>query len=146
PGIGLPGRAAKVAEAATAEVPTVAQLKAAARAGYESPELEQLTLTPEALPHLGTDIKADLIKAKLRPTMAPKTFDALEGMQTPPEGGVTTFPDVHATRQLLGGIAGSADPQERMAATMAIRKLDRWMENPPAADVISGNPSQAAET
>lgn len=57
---------------------------------------------------------------------------------------VVSFSDLHGLRRALGKAAQSTDSVERAAATRAISRLDRYLENIPEGDVIGGDAVKAA--
>jgi len=52
---------------------------------------------------------------------------------------------VAALRRVLGKVAASPDATERMAASRMIDHLDRFLDNPAAADLLKGNARRATQ-
>lgn len=146
---GSRGRPASVATPvqAPARVPTVQELKAAASAGYESPQVAGLEVKPESFSNLGTGTKLKLNDAGFDENLAPKTFGILSKVENiPQDAAVVTGRNIESLRKMLGKAAGSIDPQERAAASRALKELTDYSENIAAGDVLKGDASAAAQT
>lgn len=147
PGIGLTGAAkAPVVTAAPKVAPSIAELKTAASAGFDSPEVAAVTLKPTAISKYSEQAQTALNNEGFDENLAPKTFGILGKLQTVPDGSVVTGQNIQSLRRMLGKAAGAADPTEAAAATHAINSLDELIPNIAKEDVISGDLPAAAKT
>jgi len=148
PGVGLAsaGKSAPVVRNVAQAAPTIAELKAAAKAGYDSPEVTSLVIKPPAISKYSETTQAALNNAGFDENLAPKTFAILSKLQTVPEGATVTGNNLQSLRRMLGNAAGSTDATERAAATRAIEALDDLLPKIAKSDVISGDTAAAAKT
>ncbi|MTW19448.1 hypothetical protein GJ689_24970 [Rhodoplanes serenus] len=130
-----------------AAIPTAEELKAAAQAGYESPEIAALAVKPSALQAASIRMRAALDDAGLDSNLAPKTHGVLAKTDaaTPP-GAVVTGKNLESLRRTLGHAAQSPDPVERKAATAAIGAIDEFVASLSKTDVLAGDAAKVAET
>lgn len=138
----------EVAQAApaAATVPSIQQLKAAASAGYQSPEVSGLAIKSPAINNFSVTAQTALNDAGIDANLAPKTFGILANLQKAPEGAVVTGKNVQSLRRMFGHAASSTDPTERLAAKNAIEALDSFLPNVAKDDVLSGDMQAAAKT
>lgn len=143
PGVGLSRRtvAAPVAPA----VPTASEIRAAAKAAYEAPEVAALKLHPQVMPITANIIRDDLASRGFDPLLAPKTFGLIEKAEqaVPADAAFVGANNFQTLRRMLGKAAESVDPTERAAAKIAQTNIDSIMSRIPAAAVIEGD-AQAA--
>lgn len=124
--------------------PTIAQTKAAASAGYQDPAVKAVTFQPSAISAVADNAINDLKASKLNARLAPQTHALLDDLRNPINGAAHTIEDFETTRQLLSQIAGKfTDPVEQMAASKAIKFLDTYRSNVPAAHVLTGDAAAA---
>lgn len=125
-------------------VPTIEELKSAARAGYESPTVKAVEMKADVGPRLATEIQTNLNKEGIDDILAPKTFGILNKLKDVPEDAFLSVDNLRTLRRTLNRAAGSADATERLAAKTSIAHLDETLAELPAADVIKGDPKAAA--
>jgi len=145
-GAALSGASRLVGGKAPSSAPSIDELKAAARAGYNSSEVAGLEIKPQSFANLATGTKVRLNESGLDENLAPKTFAILSNVERIPEGAIATGKNLETLRKTLGKAAGSTDPQERAAASKALEELTRYAESVPSADVLRGDASAAART
>jgi hypothetical protein len=124
--------------------PTIKELKTAAKADYESPEVKGLVVKPDTIKNYGATVRADLNNQGFDENVAPKTFGILSKLDTIPAGATVTGDNFNSLRKMLGKAAGSIEPAEKAAASMAIERLDNFIPTIPAGDVIAGDVGAAA--
>lgn len=148
PGLGMTGaaRPAQAASVAAKAAPSIAELKAAAKAGYDSPEVSSLVIKPTAISKYSEQAQTSLNNAGFDENLAPKTFGILAKLQTVPEGATVTGNNIQSVRRMLGNAAGSTDATERAAASHAIDALDDLLPKLAKSDVIAGDAEAAAKT
>jgi hypothetical protein len=117
----------------------------AADAGYAAVRNSGVELKPSGIASVAKDNEQELMRDGLRDYLAPKTFNLLSELQNHAPGSTVTFADIHGIRRVLGSIAGSLDPTEKMAATRAIKALDGYLEAIPPADVLKGDAQGASK-
>lgn len=145
--------AAKPATPAVPKVaaPSVAELKTASRAGYNSPEVAAVEVKPQPVSDLSTKIESDLASRGFRPraNQGAPVFDEVRDL-VPPQGvSSVKVADLHSARKALGEIAKEVDTvgkptSNAAAATIAKKHLDDFLPNIQQADVIAGDAAKAA--
>ena len=134
---------ARATEAAA--LPSIEELKSAAKAGFESPEIKDLTFRPEAMKQGGELIQLKLTEQGIPEELAPKTWAILKKLDNPPSGSTMTGQGLQTLRRTLGKAAADADPTERLAAKEAIDAVDAFMAHIPPNAVLSGDPAKASQ-
>lgn len=124
--------------------PSIADLKDAAKAGYNSAEVVGLEIRPQGFRNFGGGTAAKLSEEGFDPVLAPKTFGLLGNLEKIPENVSITGRNIETLRKSLGKAAASADPTERAAASSALEKLRNFSEEIPASDVLKGDAAAAA--
>ncbi len=135
-----------------APVPTVAELKTASRAGYNSPEVAAVEVSPKPVADLSTKIESDLATKGFRdrPNQGKPVFEEIRDL-VPPQGVASVrVADLHSARKALGEIAKEVDPvgkptSNAAAATIAKNHLDEFLPNIQQADVLAGDAVRASE-
>jgi hypothetical protein len=136
----------EVVPSAPVAVPSIDQLKGAASAGYQSPEVANLAIKSPAINNFSVTAQTALNDAGIDANLAPKTFGILANLQKAPEAAVVTGKNIQSLRRMFGHAASSTDPTERLAANNAIEALDTFLPNVAKGDVISGDMEAAAKT
>jgi muramidase (phage lysozyme) len=132
-------------KAATA-VATAPELKAAARAGFESAPIKDLEVAPRAISEFGQGLRAKLNAAGIDENLAPKTFGVLSKVESvPADAAAVTGANLQSLRRTFQMAAGTPDKTERMAASKAIEAIDELIPNIAAKDILSGDPKAAAQ-
>jgi hypothetical protein len=124
--------------------PTIAELKTASTAGYGAPEIAGLEVKPSAIRGFSDQAQLALDKDGFNDILAPKTFGILQRLQKAPDGATVTGQNLDTIRKTLGKIAGSNDPTEKAAASIAIDHLDEFVPKIGGQDVVAGDPTAAA--
>lgn len=125
--------------------PTIQELKSAAKADYNSPEVTSLEVQPTTIKQYGGTAKSVLNNEGFDENVAPKTFGILSKLETIPSGATVTGQNFNSLRKMLGKAAGSIEPAEKAAASIAIEHLDSFIPAIPKRDVIAGDVVAAAE-
>lgn len=129
--------------------PSVAELKASARAGYNSSEVAGVEIHPQSVGNLAAKIEDDLINKGFRPRNTPGTFDEIRNL-TPPQGVTSVkVADIDSARKALGVMSKEVDAvgkptAEAAAASTAINHINDYLPNISSADVIAGDAPAAA--
>jgi len=142
------GRAvAGAVDAARAQAaPSIDALKAAAKAGYDSPEVAGLVIKSPAVSNLSETAQIALNNAGVDEVLAPKTFALLARLKAAPVDSMVTGNNIQTMRRAFGNAAASPDPTERLAATTVIQQLDDFLPNLGKSDIVSGDVGAAAKT
>jgi hypothetical protein len=135
----------------TASVPTVPELKAAARAGYNDPAVAAVEVRPQPVANLSTQIENELATRgfRNRPNQGRPVFEEIRDL-VPPQGVASVrVADLHSARKALGQIEKERDTvgqptSNSAAATIAKRHLDDFLPNIQQADVLAGDAAQAS--
>jgi hypothetical protein len=132
---------------AKAPVPSIEQVKNAATAGYNAPEIAAVAFKPQAIEALSNSISSDLSRSRINQKLAPQTHSIVEDLKNPvAAGGVHGIEDIETTRRLLGDVAGNfANPVEQKAASKAIAALDKYSDNVPQSHLLAGDAAAANE-
>lgn len=142
-GAALSGVVAGVGRAISGKAPSAApsieELKAAAKQGYQSDAIRGLEVSPKALSDAAIGIRAKLDDAGFDEVIGTKAHAILKRLEAVPEGSTVTGGNLHSLQKALGKAAGSIDPQEKAAASMALRELNDVLESLPASAVRKGS-------
>ncbi len=125
--------------------PTIQELKSAARADYQSPEVTGLVVKPTTIKDYSLTAKTALGIEGFDENVAPKTFGILSKLESIPTGATVTGQNFNSLRKMLGKAAGSIEPSEKAAASMAIEHLDSFIPAIPGSEVIAGDVGAAAD-
>lgn len=131
-------------EAAPSAVPTVAELKAAATKGYESPQVAAVEINAQPLQNWAQKLKGDLTEKGLDENTATKTWGILSKLEKAPADSFVTAKNIDSLRKTFSEAAGSIDRSERKAAVAAMDSLDDLLPSIAAKDVRAGNPAEAS--
>lgn len=134
-------------------VPTASELKTTAGAQYDrvfgNPDKNMAGMgvdyTPKSLQELANTTDRYLFAKGIHPTRAPETYGVIEEFSNPPPGSVVTLANLHAARKTLGDVALKSDGEEKIAATSFLKRLDGFLERPPAEGVLAGPAAAAGE-
>ena len=129
----------------TLSAPSIPELKAAAKVGYESPEVAAVNIKSKAITDFADKTSLELNNLGIDDILAPKTFGLLSRLQKAPGSSTITGANIQTARKAFGNAAGSPDPTERLAAKTVIDKLDELLPNLSSKDVISGDVGAAAK-
>jgi hypothetical protein len=143
--LAMAGARPSVPKAPTLTAPTIPELKAAAKVGYESPEVAAVNIKSQAITDFADKTSLELNNLGIDDILAPKTFGLLSRLQKAPGGSTITGANIQTARKAFGNAAGSPDPTERLAAKTVIDKLDELLPNLSSKDVISGDVGAAAK-
>lgn len=140
--LGLVGNAV-ARQVAGKTIPDIPALKAASNAGYKAAEAADVIVRPEGIQRLARETVQDLTEFGYHPQLQPKIGAVLNEMER--LGTVnSSFKGLDTFRKIVGQVAGSNEPSERAMATRILGRLDDYMGNLPADDVITGNAAQAS--
>lgn len=133
--------------------PTVAELKAASRAGYRAPEVAAVEINPQSTANLSAKIESDLAALGYRnrassPEKA--VFEEVRGL-IPPQGVQSVkVADLHSAQKAFGIMARERDAvgaptPKAAAASVAKQHLDDYLPNIATSDVLAGDAAAASE-
>lgn len=123
----------------TPKIPTAEELRAAAKSGYDSIRASGVDYAPHAVKGFADDLANSLNAESRIAENNPELFALLKKIQNPPPGASgARLSDLDALRQRLGDIAGSPDRGKSAAATIAIKRLDDFLENPDPSHLVAG--------
>lgn len=131
--------------------PSVAELKTASRAGYNSPEVAAVEVKPQPVANLSAKVESDLATKGFRPraNQGAPVFEEVRDL-VPPQGvSSVRVADLHSARKALGEIAKEVDTvgkptSNAAAASIAKRHLDDFLPSISQADVIAGDAAKAS--
>lgn len=131
-------------------LPTVDELKNAARSMYNHPEVKAVQIKPQAVSDLRDTIKTDLENTGYRASDQKKTFSAVDELVNPNQnervasGGPMTVADIDSVRKRLGVIASEKDAQgaptaNAASAIQAINHVNDFLPSLQQPDLLAGN-------
>lgn len=147
-GVGAAGAANALtrARASGVKAPDANALKDAARANYEAARQSGLEINPQPVRDLAVKLETELNKFGFSNRNVPETFGVLKDLQAAPAGGVMTATNFESARQALTqAVRNISNPREAAAANRVISKLDDYLANIPAKDVLKGDAKTAAQ-
>lgn len=142
------GGVGAVPKAAKAVVPAVDELKDAARAGYQHPEVAAVEIKPQAVSNLAFQIHSNLAKGGFRPLNEPKAFGVVHELAVPKGVASVNLSDLDSVHKALGRVSRGVDAVGRptsdaAAAGRAIAHLDDFLDNLKQPDLVAGDVSRA---
>lgn len=142
---GVVGAAANAlaSRAASRIIPSTDEIKAIAQAGYKMAGDAGVVVKPEGVKRLGVELKEGLAEQGYLPKLQPRVAAVIEEADRLGAENLT-FKSLDNLRRVAGNVAGSADKDEARIGVQLVRKIENYMENLPADDVLAGNASQAA--
>ena len=127
--------------------PTEQALGTATDAGYDAARNSGFELKSDAVRNWAAQTQADLeAKGRLK-EFAPDTHAVLTKLQSGDPAAIATGGNLVSAREALREASRNfINPREKAAAEIAIRKLDGFVENPPAEAVLAGDAPSFAKT
>lgn len=138
------GRA--IAGKAPSAAPSIQELKNEAKRGYQSAAVRELEVAPQSVANAATGIRAHLDAEGFDEIIGTKAHGILKRLENVPAGSTVSGLNLHSIQKTLGKAAGSIDPQEKAAASMALRELNDFLENIPAGSVLRGSADDFVST
>jgi hypothetical protein len=113
-----------------------------------SPEITAVKLKSHPIEQLANSAAGDLRREKLNPTLAPGTHSLVEELKIPINkvNGVPIhdLESIDTVRRRLSKIAGNPlAGEDQAAATLVIKKIDKYVENLPQSHLLAGNAKAA---
>jgi hypothetical protein len=127
--------------------PTEEMLAGASDVGYDAARNSPFELKASAVGDWAAATQAELAKKGRLERFAPDTHGVLSDLQKAPPGATATGGNLISAREALREASRNfTNPREKSAAEIAIRELDRFIENPPPQAVLAGDASAFAKT
>lgn len=134
---------ALLGRAAAKAVPSLDDLRSTSQAGYDAAEAAGVIIKPEGVQRLATGLVGDLADFGYHPALQPRVKAVVEEAERLAQGNVT-FKGLDQFRRIAKNAAASTDPSEAAIGSRIVRRIEAYMENLPADDVLTGNAAQAA--
>jgi hypothetical protein len=131
---------------APSATPSIQELKDAATKGYRSDAVKGLEIDPKAAADIATSIRVKLDADGFDDVVATKAHAILKKLETVPDGGTVTGQNLHSFQKTLGKAAGSIDPQEKAAASIALSEFNKRLEAIDPSSVIRGSSDDFSRT
>lgn len=126
-------------------VPTREELATATKAGYDESAALGVEFTAKSVKDLADDIALSLEKEFRIAENNPQTFALLDKLRNPPEGASSVaLQNLDNFRKSLGNVAGSPDKGVAAAASIAIRRIDDFLEAHVPENVVGGTAAAQA--
>ena len=139
------GRA--VAGKAPPSAPSIEELKGAAKQGYRSTAVREFEIDPKSVSSAAAGIRAKLDAEDFDEIIGTKAHGILKRLEAVPDGATSVSGlNLHSIQKTLGKAAGPMDPQEKAAASMALREFNDFVENVPAGSVLKGSADDFIQT
>lgn len=136
----LSGAARLIGGKGPSSAPSIGDLKEAAKKLYNSDAVKGLEVNPQSVKEMATGIRARLDDIGFDENIATKAHGILKKLDDVPADAVAvTGQNLRSLQKTLGKAAGSIDPQEKAAATVALGELNKFLENLPASAVLKGS-------
>lgn len=119
------------------KVPTTAELKSAADSGYKTAADLGVDYSASSVKGMADDIARKLDQEGRIAELNPELFALLGKLRNPPADSVASLNSLDAFRKRLGDIAGSKDPAKAAAATIAIKRIDEFIQTHDPASVVA---------
>lgn len=118
--------------------PSAEALYKAGDAAYTQARGMGVDYTADSIASLSNGLRQSLDAEGFIPVNAPKTAAILDQLRNPPAGAVASTDNILGLRKALQKVAGNyADAQDQAAASIAIKRLDEFLENPTAESVVA---------
>lgn len=125
-------------------VPGAEALKDAASAGYDRVRDMGVDYSATAVRGLAGSLRANLEGDGILGELAPKSFQILSRLETPPEGSVAPIASVEAARRAFGNAAKDFNnPTDQEAARRIVAGLDGFIERADPKTVVAGPAAEA---
>jgi hypothetical protein len=131
---------------APSATPSIQELKDAATKGYQSEAVKGLEINPKAAADIATSIRVKLDDQGFDDVVSTKAHAILKKLETVPDGGTVTGQNLHSFQKTLGKAAGSIDPQEKAAASIALSEFNKRLEAIDPSHVIRGSADDFSRT
>jgi hypothetical protein len=131
---------------ALSAAPSIDELKAAATKGYQSEAVKGLEIDPKAATDIATSIRVKLDAQGFDDVVATKAHAILKKLETVPDGATVTGQNLHSFQKTLGKAAGSIDPQEKAAASIALSEFNKRLESIDPSKVVRGSADDFSRT
>lgn len=155
-GVLSPLALARASRKAIQPLKDVNALKEMADAQYADPLLRSTKITPQAASRTADDLEAAINanRSRFAPAQAPEVHAAIDRLGEASRGprigppAPVSIEDLHSFRKTLGEMSFEqrlANPEQAKAAGVARRALDKYLDNIPSKDVVSGDPIDAVK-
>lgn len=136
-----------IAGKAPAAAPSIDELKDSAKNLYRSNAIREFEVAPKAVSEAAASIRAKLDAEGFDEIIGTKAHAILKRLESVPDGATVTGLNLHSIQKTLGKAAGSIDPQEKAAASMALREFNHFLEDGlPAGSVLKGSAEDFTQT
>lgn len=135
--------ASRGVKAAIATVPTTDELKTAASNGYDTARDMGVTYDSGAVKNMADSLEDSLNQEGRIGELNPETYALIKKLQSPPDDSYVTLDAMQALRKRFGDVAQSPDRAKSAAASIAIGKLDDFLESG-GVDSSAGTMANAA--
>lgn len=131
---------------APSATPSIQELKEVATKGYQSEAVKGLEIHPKAAADIATSIRLKLDDQGFDDVVASKAHAILKKLEAVPDDGTVTGQNLHSFQKTLGKAAGSVDPQEKAAASIALSEFNKRLEAVDPSFVIKGSADDFSRT
>lgn len=128
----------KIRKAIVASAPEVDELKRTSTAVYREIDESGVSVKPESMTALVSEVEKNLQAAKFKPSLAKETASSLDELKT--EAGVAqSLSDIDALRQnIQGTLSGTATPNDKRLTGVITDTLDEFLDKASSKDFVMG--------
>ncbi|MBB3997187.1 hypothetical protein [Aureimonas pseudogalii] len=130
--------------AAREALPTREGLRALSKQAFDDAEAAGVVVAPKGIQRLTADITDDLADFGYDPALQPRVGVVLNRLGTLSENPVT-LKGMDVLRRVARGAAQSSEPSERALGAKIIDKIDSYLDDIPADEVMTGNADQGSK-
>lgn len=130
--------------AARSTIPSRDELRALGNAAYQAADDAGVIVAPQGVQRLSQEVTEGLTEFGYHPNLQPKVGVVLEELKRLSEGNVT-LKGLDLLRRQAQSAASSVDASEKALGRQIISRIDDFVQNLPADEVISGNAQQASQ-
>jgi hypothetical protein len=145
--------ASALANRAREVLPTAQQIRDAATANYQHPDIAAVQIAPDHVNTIANDVTAQLEKQGFRattPEAGASTFRSVDLLRQPTGAAPVTIDDIQAVRKNLGVMAAERNAQalptpNATAAGLANRAIGQHIENLQQPNLLAGDAQRASQ-
>lgn len=124
--------------------PTPEEINAAKTAAYKAADDAGVIYDSSGIGRLRAAIEGELADKAFQPQMQPGVAIVLDELAKIEQGGPVTLKGLDTLRKMAGNAGRSADRTQNMMAGDIVRRIDEFINNPAAAEVIGGDAAAGA--
>ena len=122
-------------------IPDADAIKSASKDAYARSEAAGVIVRPEPLKRFATEVQKDLAEFGYLPALQPKVGTVLQEIERVGTGN-TTLKGIDQLRKVAGTLRADQDASTRAIGAKVVEKLDDFISNMKATDILAGNKTE----